>query len=195
MVILTYFLYVLSKLWVKWAKNGPKSICHWYHSSLTLHKYSAQKKKECVAVLTVLYKKNGAVSCVGSHFLSDWALYTAHPRPVVIKKPHMPSHIVRWYMCQDIKLDLCDHGQILIETATYSYFVFLCLTLSRFILILHSSVILPNIVHTNKPLLVFINLSWLPPPCHTEGDSLTIIICSQDKANMSQATGKQTLRS
>ena len=33
--------------------------------------------KECVAVLTVLYKKNGAVSCVGSHFLSDWALYTA----------------------------------------------------------------------------------------------------------------------
>ncbi len=31
--------------------------------------------KECLAVLTMLYKENGAVSCVGSGFLSDWALY------------------------------------------------------------------------------------------------------------------------
>ena len=32
--------------------------------------------KECVAVLTVLYKKNGAVICVGSDFISDWVLYS-----------------------------------------------------------------------------------------------------------------------
>ena len=31
--------------------------------------------KECVAVLTMLYKENGAVSSDGSGFLSDWALY------------------------------------------------------------------------------------------------------------------------
>ena len=37
----------------------------------------ATNVKECVAVLTMLYKKNGAVSCVGSGFLSDWALYLA----------------------------------------------------------------------------------------------------------------------
>ncbi len=29
----------------------------------------------------MLYQKNGAVSCVGSDFLSDWALYTANPWP------------------------------------------------------------------------------------------------------------------
>ena len=33
--------------------------------------------KKCVAVLTMLYKKSGAVSGVGSNFLSDWALYHA----------------------------------------------------------------------------------------------------------------------
>ena len=31
--------------------------------------------KECAAVLTMLYKKNGAVSAVGSGFFSDWALH------------------------------------------------------------------------------------------------------------------------
>ena len=35
-------------------------------------------EKECVAVLTTLYKKNGAVSCVGSGFLSDWPLTNSH---------------------------------------------------------------------------------------------------------------------
>ncbi len=30
-------------------------------------------QKECLAVLTVLYKKNGAASCGRSDFLSDWA--------------------------------------------------------------------------------------------------------------------------
>ncbi len=38
---------------------------------------------ECVAVLTMLYKKNDAVTSVGSDFLSDRALhlarYTGHP--------------------------------------------------------------------------------------------------------------------
>ena len=39
--------------------------------------HSAGKfSKECVAVLTMLYKKNGAVSGVGSDFLSDWTLYS-----------------------------------------------------------------------------------------------------------------------
>ena len=33
--------------------------------------------QECVAVWTMLYNKNAAVSCVGSDFLSDWALYLA----------------------------------------------------------------------------------------------------------------------
>ncbi len=33
-------------------------------------------KKECGAVLTGLYKKNGAVSCVGSDFISDLSLDT-----------------------------------------------------------------------------------------------------------------------
>ena len=32
--------------------------------------------KECVAVLIELYKNSVSVSCVGSHFSSDWALYT-----------------------------------------------------------------------------------------------------------------------
>ena len=36
--------------------------------------------KECVAVLTVLYNNNGAVSCVESDFLSDWGHFT-FPRP------------------------------------------------------------------------------------------------------------------
>ncbi len=39
MVILTYFLCILSKMWVKWAKKGPKLICHRYHSYVTLHIY------------------------------------------------------------------------------------------------------------------------------------------------------------
>ena len=34
---LTYFEYILSKMWAKWTKNGPKSICHQDHSSMTLH--------------------------------------------------------------------------------------------------------------------------------------------------------------
>ncbi len=33
-------------------------------------------EKECVAVLIELYKNTVSVSCIGSHFLSDWALYT-----------------------------------------------------------------------------------------------------------------------
>ena len=41
--------------------------------------------KECVAALTVLYMINGAVSCVGSDFIPYWALYTAHPQPVVVR--------------------------------------------------------------------------------------------------------------
>ena len=50
--------------------------------------------KECVAVLTVLYKKNGAVSCVVSDFLSDLSLYTTNPQPIVVqfagsKKEHL----------------------------------------------------------------------------------------------------------
>ena len=39
--------------------------------------------KECVAVLTMLYKKNGAVTGVGSDFLSDWALHLARTWLVV----------------------------------------------------------------------------------------------------------------
>ncbi len=35
------------------------------------------RRKECVAVLIELYENNVSVSCVGSHFRSDWALYTA----------------------------------------------------------------------------------------------------------------------
>ena len=34
-------------------------------------------RQKCVAVLTMLYEKNGAVSCVGSDFISDWVLYLA----------------------------------------------------------------------------------------------------------------------
>ncbi len=48
-------------------------------------KITKTKTKECVAVLTVLYKKNGAVICVESDLFSDWALYMAHPPPVVIR--------------------------------------------------------------------------------------------------------------
>ncbi len=45
---------------------------------------NSKTTKECVAVLTMLYKKNGAVSHVASDFLSDWALYTANTRPIVV---------------------------------------------------------------------------------------------------------------
>ncbi len=41
--------------------------------------------KECVVVLTLLYKKNGAVSCVRSSFLSDWALHLARTWLVVTR--------------------------------------------------------------------------------------------------------------
>ncbi len=41
-------------------------------------------QKECVAVLIELYKNNVSVLCVGSHFLSDWALYTVNPQPLLI---------------------------------------------------------------------------------------------------------------
>ncbi len=59
---------------------GPK-ICHTHRHS-TIDALDAQfyiqtynMYKVCVAVLTMLYKKNDAVSCVGSGFFSDWALY------------------------------------------------------------------------------------------------------------------------
>ncbi len=41
-------------------------------------------EEECVAVLTVLYKNNGAVSCVEYDFLSDLSLYTANPQSIVV---------------------------------------------------------------------------------------------------------------
>ena len=41
--------------------------------------------KEYVAVLIGLYKKNGAVSCVGFDFVLYQALYTTNPRLVVIR--------------------------------------------------------------------------------------------------------------
>ena len=34
------------------------------------HEYAVLKLEECVAVLTELYNKNGAVSCVGFGFFS-----------------------------------------------------------------------------------------------------------------------------
>ena len=42
-------------------------------------------RKECVAVLTVLYKKSDAVSCVGSDIYLDQALYKINPRPLVVR--------------------------------------------------------------------------------------------------------------
>ena len=45
----------------------------------------ANFNKECVAVLTVFYKENGAVSCVGSDFLSAWVLYLARTWPIVVR--------------------------------------------------------------------------------------------------------------
>ena len=41
------------------------------------HLVIASFQQECVAVLSMLYKKNGAVTGVGSDFLFDWALHLA----------------------------------------------------------------------------------------------------------------------
>ena len=43
-----------------------------------------EQLKECVALLIELYKKNVTVSRVASDVLSEWALSTAIPQPVVI---------------------------------------------------------------------------------------------------------------
>ena len=40
------------------------------------------QQEECVAVLIELYKNDVSVSCVGSHFLSDWALFTANSNDI-----------------------------------------------------------------------------------------------------------------
>ena len=68
--------------------------------------------KEYVAVLIELYKNTVSVSCVGSHFLSDWALYTVNPQPLLfspllysINRWHTPWHTVRMLWCYDIHLD------------------------------------------------------------------------------------------
>ncbi len=47
--------------------------------------FPKQGMQECVAVLTMLYKKNGAVTGVGSDFLSDWALHLANPSSDKVK--------------------------------------------------------------------------------------------------------------
>ncbi len=44
----------------------------------------------------MLYKKNGAVSGVGSDFLSDWALYTASPRPIVVRFARNKKENLSW---------------------------------------------------------------------------------------------------
>ena len=59
-------------------------------------KITKTKTKECVAVLTVLYKKNGALICVGSDIFSDWALYMAHPQPVVIQFARNENENLSW---------------------------------------------------------------------------------------------------
>ncbi len=41
--------------------------------------------EECVAILIELYTKSVSVSCVGSHFLSDWALYTVNAQLLLIR--------------------------------------------------------------------------------------------------------------
>ena len=59
---------------------------NWRCNEISLiHETELYLAKECVAVLTMLYKKNSAISCVGSGFLSDWALYVAR-----IYKRHAP---------------------------------------------------------------------------------------------------------
>ena len=58
---------------------GPNSCLN-----ITLWLDSFCKCKECVAVLTMLYKKSGAVSCAGSDFLCVLALYNTNPWPIVV---------------------------------------------------------------------------------------------------------------
>ena len=68
----TYSVYILSKMWVKWAKNGQKFICHRYHSSVTLHLYGTtgvptsrvwfwQKRQEKGYVFWTKMQKKGCV--------------------------------------------------------------------------------------------------------------------------------------
>ncbi len=63
-------------------------------------------QKECVAVLIGLYKKNGAVSCVGIDFYLIWSLYHA------VWDGSSYTWIPSWTEF--------DCGQISIETATHS---------------------------------------------------------------------------
>ena len=63
---------------------------------LTAFPYACKILKECVAVLTMLYKKNGAVSCVGSDFLSDWALYMANSQPIVVRFARNKKENLSW---------------------------------------------------------------------------------------------------
>ena len=63
-------------------------------------------QEESVALLTMLYKNNGAVSCVVSDSLSDWALYRG------IQQGGSEVRISSWTGL--------NHGQISIETATHS---------------------------------------------------------------------------
>ncbi len=64
----------------------------------------------------MLYKKNGAVSCVGSDFISNWALYLARTWLVVVQFARNENYtwIPSWtgFYC----------GQISIETATHSLY-------------------------------------------------------------------------
>ncbi len=76
---------------------------------LTVH-WQPTMLKEYVASLIGLYKNNGAVSCVGNYYLFITEL----------------AHRVHPGMSQDVSCNLIPHcmghchGQILIETATYS---------------------------------------------------------------------------
>ena len=70
--------------------------------------------KECVAVLTMLYKKNDVVIYVGSTFLSDWALHRIYV-PYGVWEGGSYTWITSWTGF--------DYGQISIETATHSFLI------------------------------------------------------------------------
>ncbi len=57
---------------------------------------SAWNEKECVAVFTVLHKKNGAVSYVGSDLRYGLPLYTANPQPIVVQFSQNKKENLSW---------------------------------------------------------------------------------------------------
>ncbi len=112
-VILTSTLQMGFPAWLSTSRPKRfKKVQKYFLSKLLACKWQRRcgtdsKSKECVAVLTMLYKKNGAVTHVGSDFLFVWALHLARysTLPHRIQKQHAPWSVGRQWSSLDTQLD------------------------------------------------------------------------------------------